>query len=576
LKEDSLMQDRVGEQFGNYRLTQLIGRGGYAEVYLAEHIHLPNKEHAIKVLTGTNLKDEKREEFLFEARIIAKLQLLSSHIVQIQDFGVQPDQQGANSGTPYLVMEYAREGTLRNLYPQGTQMPLERIAFYTNQIAEALQCVHDQTPPIVHRDIKPENMLLRSRDHVLLSDFGIAIPGKTGPLAVSGGTKEQLVGTATYMAPERLQGRTRRGSDQYALAIVVYEWLCGDPPFEGTEKEICFQHLQKQPPRLYPAYAHVTPEIEAVVLRALAKDPEQRYPSVQEFARAMETAIEAALHPNAPWSQPTIPARGIGQPAQGPRPQPVLNMQGIGQPFQQQGASPAPNMQGMQQGVPPVPPNFQGVGQPAQWQKPQPMPPTPIPPTLIPQNIPGIGQPAQQQGVPLAPPNIQRSQWQDYYPLPDPSQDVTQADPTIALPLPPAAAPNLFGKKVRAFFELAPQFASAPKYSFFRTLGMILNILSALVIGLVLQNIIVPILGLIFSVLMFSWCIRAVETILAAFAGALVALYWGVVGWVLGGYLASFQQLQLDRTAAEVFVGIIFCCVSFGMHIWYITRKNIS
>src|SRR5947209_14430378 len=219
-------QDRMGQQFGNYRLTRLIGRGGYAEVYLAEHLYLNKQRQAIKVLTGTDVKDYLREEFLAEARTIANLQHLNSHIVQIIDVGIQPqaDEDGTESGIPYFVMEYAPEGTLRDLYPHGTEVPLERMVFYVKQIAEALQCAHDQNPPIVHRDIKPENMLLRSHDHLLLSDFGIAVTGMTGPQMKPAG-KIMITGTVDYMAPERFSGYARRASDQYSLGIVVYEWL---------------------------------------------------------------------------------------------------------------------------------------------------------------------------------------------------------------------------------------------------------------------------------------------------------------------------------------------------------------
>src|SRR5436853_6459868 len=133
-------QDLVGQQFGNYRLVRLIGSGGYAEVYLAEHVDINNLQRAIKVLTGTSLNDEQRAQFLEEARTIANLQSLNSHIVQIHDFGIQTSQNSADYGVPYLVMEYAEGGTLRNLYPYNTQVPLDRIVFYTKQIAEALQC----------------------------------------------------------------------------------------------------------------------------------------------------------------------------------------------------------------------------------------------------------------------------------------------------------------------------------------------------------------------------------------------------------------------------------------------------
>jgi serine/threonine protein kinase len=169
------MQPRLGQQLGNYRLISLIGKGGYAEVYLAEHMYLNDLQYAIKVLTGTNLQDDQRDEFLTEARTVVNLQRLSAHIVQIRDFGIEVNRSGADGGIPYFVMEYAPRGTLRRLYPRGTKVPPDRIVFYITQIAEALQCAHDQTPPIVHCDVKPENMLLRNPDHVLLSDFGVAI-----------------------------------------------------------------------------------------------------------------------------------------------------------------------------------------------------------------------------------------------------------------------------------------------------------------------------------------------------------------------------------------------------------------
>ncbi len=493
MKEESLIQSRVGEQFGNYRLIQLLGVGGYAEVYLAEHIHLPNLQHAIKILTSANLKDEKRDEFLVEAQTISKLQLLNSHIVQIKDFGVQPDPQGANGGTPYLVMEYAREKTLRHIYPRGTSVSLERILFYTQQIAEALQCVHDHAPPIVHRDIKPENILLRSLDHALLSDFGIAITGATSSQGV--GRAKGLIGTATYMAQERLQGQTRRASDQYSLGIMVYEWLRGEPPFKGTDSEILVQHLKDQPPDLFPTCPHVTPEIEAVVMRALDKDPEARYPSVQAFAHALEKAVQPLLQPKPPAISPLI------APALQPVQQPAVFGSGG---FQ------APSM-------------YTGTTQMAR-QAMQPASPAPAMPT------------------PKLPPLKRKS-----------SLSTSQ--------------------RVGRVFELSSRFASDRRYRFFRFNGILLNVLSAVALGFLLQNPFVAVWGLLYSVLLFSLCIRVINPILARFAGTLVALYWGVVGWVLGGNLVPWLQLQLNPVYSSLSLCIIFCCVSFGLHVWYVTNK---
>ncbi len=172
------MQNCVGQQFGNYRLTRLLGKGGYAEVYEAQHIHL-NNLHAIKILTDTNLRKKQREEFLAEARTVANLQHLSPHIIQIQDFGIQPVKDSEDAGIPYFVMEYASDGTLRTLYPHDTKLPLERIVLYINQVAQACNVLMTSSPPIIHCDVKPENMLLRSEDYLLLSDFGIAVVGKT-------------------------------------------------------------------------------------------------------------------------------------------------------------------------------------------------------------------------------------------------------------------------------------------------------------------------------------------------------------------------------------------------------------
>src|SRR5205085_1875095 len=138
---------RVGEQLGNYRLIRLLGKGGYAEVYLGEHIYL-NSQAAIKVLS-MQLAMEDREHFLSEARTL--VHLIHPHIVRVLDFGVQDD-------TPFLVMDFAPNGTLRQRHRRGTIVPLVTVVDYVKQVAEALQYAHDQR--LIHRDIKPENMLI--------------------------------------------------------------------------------------------------------------------------------------------------------------------------------------------------------------------------------------------------------------------------------------------------------------------------------------------------------------------------------------------------------------------------------
>ena len=156
------MADRVGQQLGNYRLVRLIGSGGFADVYLGEHVYL-NTPVAVKILQA-KVADDDLQGFLNEARTIAHL--VHPHIVRVMDFGVQDE-------IPFLVMDYASNGTLRKLHPKGTQLPLSTIVSYVKQVAFALQYAHDEK--FIHRDIKPENMLLGRRTEVLLSDFGIAL-----------------------------------------------------------------------------------------------------------------------------------------------------------------------------------------------------------------------------------------------------------------------------------------------------------------------------------------------------------------------------------------------------------------
>ena|SRR6266851_1659284 len=156
------MADRAGQQLGNYLLIRLLGRGGFAEVYLGEHLHLKTRA-AIKVL-HTQLADKHVDAFLKEAQTIAHLE--HPHIVRVLDFDV-------TGGVPFLVMSYAPEGSLRQRHPKGTRLLPESILPYVKQIADALQYAHEEK--LIHRDVKPENMLVGRRNEVLLSDFGLAL-----------------------------------------------------------------------------------------------------------------------------------------------------------------------------------------------------------------------------------------------------------------------------------------------------------------------------------------------------------------------------------------------------------------
>ena len=286
------MTDRVGQRLGTYRLTRLLGRGGFAEVYLGEHLRL-GTQAAVKVLYARLASKDDVEGFEREARTVAHLK--HPHIVRVLDYDVEDD-------TPFLVMDYLPNGNIRRSHPKGTPLPVDTIVTYVKQVASALQYAHDEK--LIHRDIKPENMLLDRDNSLVLSDFGIALMAQSSRYQ----STQEVAGTAAYMAPEQFQGKPRRASDQYALGIVVYEWLTGDRPFHGSFSEIASQHLFVSPPLLREKVRTISPDIERVVLTALEKDPHKRFTSVQAFANALERACQLAQSRFSILSQaPTTP-----------------------------------------------------------------------------------------------------------------------------------------------------------------------------------------------------------------------------------------------------------------------------
>lgn len=265
--------DDPGHYVGNYKLVRLLGQGGFAAVYLARHIYLDTPA-AVKIL-HTCPSEADAEKFYVEARLAARLH--HPHIIRVLDFGLEDE-------APFLVMDCAARGTLRQRYPAGSRLAPDAIIEYVGQIAEAVQYIHDKG--LIHRDIKPENLLLGRNNELLLSDFGITIAARKV-------TSEQVtVGTIAYMAPEQIEGYPCLASDQYALGVVVYEWLCGARPFRGSTRQVIQQHLRIAPPSLCKRVPTIPRSVEQVVLRALAKDPRDRFESVQAFADALRAAFE--------------------------------------------------------------------------------------------------------------------------------------------------------------------------------------------------------------------------------------------------------------------------------------------
>jgi eukaryotic-like serine/threonine-protein kinase len=272
-------QTQGSQIIGEYRLERKLGGGGFGTVYLAEHTH----EHslvAIKILQVPLIKPEDFRGFIKEAGTMTLLR--HPHIIPLLYFNMSAE------GLPFLVMEYAAGGTLRDRHPHGSQVRLANIVEYVDQITSALQYAHERR--IIHRDVKPENMLLRADGPLLLSDFGIAKIMEQSTLM----SVQTQIGTPVYMAPEQHLGHPCFASDQYALAVVVYEWLSGTRPFHGTSFGLAVQHMTALPNSLLDLLPSLTPPIEQVIFKALSKAPEQRFTSVQEFAAAFRAAVQEA------------------------------------------------------------------------------------------------------------------------------------------------------------------------------------------------------------------------------------------------------------------------------------------
>jgi serine/threonine protein kinase len=285
-----MVVDSSREQLGNYRLVRLLGRSGLATVYLGEHLYL-KRQATIKVLR-TALSDKEKRRFLEGARLLAKL----SHpqIVRVLEFEItqrsvtiQNKQMVEN--VPFLIMDFVPGNNLRTVRPAGSMLSLDEVVNYIKQTATPLQYAHDRG--IIHRDIKPENLFLNKQQQIMLSDFSLALLASTPDLL----SLQDQAGTARYAAPEQLRRQPVFASDQYALGIIAYEWLCGHRPFEGNVIEVIRQHISAPPPHIRQEKPSISTAVEDVLLKALAKDPYQRFPGVMAFAQALENASQKKI-----------------------------------------------------------------------------------------------------------------------------------------------------------------------------------------------------------------------------------------------------------------------------------------
>lgn len=272
------MDNRIGQQLGNYRLVDLLGRGALTKVYLGEHVHL-NTLAAIKVLDASSSDTNFIFWFKREAGVIAKL--VHPNIIRVLEFDV------VQGSIAFLVVTYAPRGTFPRNYPKGSRLSSTIILPYVKRLCSALQYAHNWGA--VHGDIRSEHILLGDNDEVLLDHFGSQL------LKKDLSAEARIADMNVYRAPEQLSYRISPASDQYALGVVVYEWLCGKPPFEGNTWEIIKKMCYKSPPPLRETMPTIPLAIEQVVLKALAKDPQQRFSSIEGFANAFEHACSLEL-----------------------------------------------------------------------------------------------------------------------------------------------------------------------------------------------------------------------------------------------------------------------------------------
>jgi eukaryotic-like serine/threonine-protein kinase len=278
-----------------YRNPERIARGGMGEVYRAQDADLA-RIVAVKLLSGRFADNAAiRGRFTREALAVARLSHAPS-TVTIFDVG-------EHNGRPYIVMEYLPGGSLADRLQREGAQPISRSLEWLGQAAAALDAAHANG--IVHRDVKPANLLLDSHDRVKVADFGVASAADLGSFTEAG----TVVGTAGYLAPEQARGeRATPASDLYALAVVAFELLTGKRPFERESSTAeAIAHVSAAIPPASHSNPRLPPELDDVLARGLAKEPEHRFGSAAEFVGALREAIDQAAGTTSVGALPPAP-----------------------------------------------------------------------------------------------------------------------------------------------------------------------------------------------------------------------------------------------------------------------------
>jgi tRNA A-37 threonylcarbamoyl transferase component Bud32 len=291
------MNDLIGQHLGPYRILEQIGTGGMAAVYKAYQPAM-DRYVAVKVIASHFARDEKfQRRFRREARAVAQLE--HAHILPVHDYGEA-------EGRPYLVMRFLEAGTLKDRMAQGP-LPLSEVNRIIGQVGGALDYAHRMG--VIHRDVKPTNVLLDAEGDAFLTDFGLAkMMEASAPLTETG----VGIGTPTYMSPEQGKGaKVDSRSDVYSLGIMLYQMVTGRPPYEAeTPLAVVLKHIQEPLPLPRTIRPDLPEEVERVILRALAKEVDDRFQTAGEMVRALDAAVQALEA--ADRTEPTALAAGPG------------------------------------------------------------------------------------------------------------------------------------------------------------------------------------------------------------------------------------------------------------------------
>ncbi len=292
---------------GRYEISQLIGRGGMAEVHIGTDTRL-NRIVAIKILRQDLARDP-----IFQARFRREAQSAANlnhpSIVAVYDTGEETitASDGAEIKVPYIVMEYVEGHTVRELLTDGNPVPLEEAVEIVSGVLDALEYAHHQN--LVHRDIKPGNVMITTTGKIKVMDFGIA-----RALSDSQATMTQtdaVVGTAQYLSPEQARGeQVDARSDLYSAGCLLFELLTGQPPFKGDSAvAVAFQHVSQLPPLPSSIAPDIPESLDRVVMKALAKDREERYPDAAHMRADLQASLRGgsvAAPATSTWTAPLV------------------------------------------------------------------------------------------------------------------------------------------------------------------------------------------------------------------------------------------------------------------------------